>query len=179
MFKHKLLKSLFLFQLYSLYKNKSYDMLLNSIPFFKTKKKKQIILFFLLFCLHSSGISSNRSKLSLDFILRAKSSEELQLSLKENQNQKVLKKLCDKQKEEQKIPLACYKLGETANFWCLNLKLEDFSQLKEIEQALKSSFVSEKCKNYLKKRKEILKYREKDFFLPELKNFFTGQKKIF
>ena len=148
-------------------------MIFNFIKPFRANKKKQISLFFLLLCLNSSGLSSNNLNPSVDSILKAKNLEELEISLKKNKTKKFLKKLCEKQKKEQKIPIACYKLGEKADFWCLNLKLEDPRQLKEIEKALQSRFLSKKCKNDLKIRKKILKYREKDLFLPELKNYFT------
>ena len=148
-------------------------MIFNFINSFKANKTKQICLFFLLLCLNSSGRSSNNLNPSVDSILKAKRLEELQISLKKNKAEKILKKLCEKQKEEQKVPIACYKLGEKADFWCLNLKLEDPRQLKEIEKALQSRFLSKKCKKDLKMKKKILKYRKKDLFLPELKNYFT------
>ena len=147
-------------------------MTLNFSTLDKINKTKTVYLFFLLLSLNSSG-------LVLDSILKAKNSNELKLSLKKEKNRALLKNLCEKQKQEHKIPLACYKLGEKTDFWCLNLKFENSSQLKEIEKALKSPFLSENCKNHLKSRKELLKYRERDFFLPELKNYFTDQKPFF
>ena len=136
-------------------------------------KLKYCLLSLLLF-LTGSGFSTHPSQqISLDTLLKAKSSEELELFIKNNKNNKILEKLCKKQKEEKKIPVACYKLGQNADFWCLKVVLESNKQLQHIKQALQSPFLSNQCKNYLKSRKNLLKYREKDFFLPELKNYFT------
>ena len=135
--------------------------------------KMRYFLFSLLLFLTGSGSSTHPSQISLDSLLKAKSSEELELFIKTNKNKKILEKLCKKQKEEKKIPVACYKLGQDADFWCLKVVLESSKQLQQIEQALQSPFLSNQCKNYLKSRKNLIKYREKDFFLPELKNYFT------
>lgn len=139
----------------------------------------KILLFFLFFVLAGKALSFSHSEPALDFILKAESSKELNTYLKKKREKNFLKKLCMSQKKEEKIPLACYELGENADFYCLNLKLEDLRRLKELEQALKSSFLSEKCRKKLKAGKELLKYREKDFFLPELKSYWTGEKAFF
>ena len=139
---------------------------------YRAKQWKIFFVCFLLLFLNRSG-SSNSSGISIDSILKAKNLDEIKLLLQEDKTKKLLKKFCKIEKTDQKIPISCYKLNEKADFWCLNLKLEDSRQLKDVDKALKSPFVSEKCKNYLKTKKELLKYRKKDFFLQELKNYFT------
>ena len=121
----------------------------------------------------------NALSLPLDFILKTQTTTELKNYIKQEQSKSFLIELCKKQKEKEKIPLACYQLGEKADPWCLKLKLEDLRQLSGIQTALKSPFLSPNCKNHLKSREKILKYRGKDFFLPELKKYFTVQKPFF
>jgi len=132
-------------------------------------------LFLFLFFLSGSSFSSSSylKKPSLDSILRVKDSEDLQSLIYRFENTEFLRKLCDKQKQEKKIPVACYQLGQKSDFWCLHLKLEDPRQLKEINQALKSPYLSKQCWKSLKIKTDILKYRKKDLFLPELKKYFT------
>ena len=121
----------------------------------------------------------NALSLPLDFILKTQTTTELKNYIEQERNKSFLIELCKKQKEKEKIPIACYQLGEKADPWCLKLKLEDLRQLSGIQTALKLPFLSPNCKNYLKSREKILKYREKDFFLPELKKYFTVQKPFF
>ena len=119
------------------------------------------------------------SALSLESILKADNAVSLRLLIQKQKQKDFLKKLCAKQKETRKIPTACYQLSLTADFWCLNAKLEDLRLLKSLENALKSKFLSKKCKNRLQKQKKILMYRQKDFLQPELKNYFTVEKPFF
>ncbi|MCZ0933203.1 MAG: hypothetical protein OXJ52_08635 [Oligoflexia bacterium] len=117
--------------------------------------------------------------LPLDSILKANDTVSLK-RLAQHYNQKIfLEKLCKKQKERGKIPKACYKLSLNADLWCLNLKLEDPRLLKSLEKALKSKLLSQKCKEHLQERKKILTYRQSDFLLPELKNYFAVEKPFF
>lgn len=135
-----------------------------------------MVLFFLFMALFTGRPSLS---LPLSEILNAQNPEQLEELLKKDQKQSFLELLCKKQKSSQKIPTACYELGLSADSWCLNLALEDLRQIKELEKALKSKSLSEKCRNHLKKREAVLKYRQKDFFIPDLKNYFTAEKPFF
>ena len=131
-----------------------------------------LLLFFLFFYFSLSA-------LSLESILQADNATSLKLLIIKQNQKDFLKKLCKKQKETKKIPTACYQLSLNADFWCLNSKLEDLRLLKSLEKALKSKFLSKKCKKHLKQQKKILMYRQKDFLQPELKNYFTVEKPFF
>ena len=134
------------------------------------------MLYYLTFFI-TFNISS--SALPLDSILKANDAISLK-HLSQQYNQAVfLEKLCKKQKEMKKIPKACYELVLKADFWCLKLKLEDPRILKNIEKALKSKFLSKKCRDHLEQQKKILNYKQEDFLLPELKNYFTAEKPFF
>ena len=128
-----------------------------------------LYILFLLF--HSSGFS-----LSLNSILRAESPFELEQILKRENQQSFLEKMCQKEKARQKIPVSCYQMGLSPDALCLSLELSDLNSLAEIEKAKGSKSLSVKCSEYLKKKEEILRYRKKDFLLPELKNYFTDKK---
>ena len=117
--------------------------------------------------------------LPLESILKANDAGGLKQLIQKHEKTKFLEKLCERQKETKEIPTACYKLSVNADFWCLNLKLEDPRLLKKLERALKVNSLSKKCREHLKTRKKILIYRQKDFFLPELKNYFTVEKPFF
>ncbi|MBC6415005.1 MAG: hypothetical protein GDA46_01240 [Bdellovibrionales bacterium] len=123
--------------------------------------------------------SSTALSLPLDLIFQAQTVKELKNHIEKEKNKIFLIKMCEKQKENKKIPVACYQLKENADPWCLNLNLEDLRQLKAIEKSLEMPFLSKKCKDHLQKRKKILQYRKKDYFLPELKKYFTVQKPFF
>ena len=119
------------------------------------------------------------SALPLDSILKANDAVSLKQSVQQYKQKTFLEKLCKKQKELGKIPKACYELALKADSWCLNLKLEDLRMLKVVEKALESKFLSKKCREYLQKQKKVLIYKQADFFLPELKNYFTAEKPFF
>ena len=129
-------------------------------------------LFFIAFNFSSSA-------LSLDSILNANDAVSLKQSVKQYERKSFLEKLCKKQKELGKIPKACYELGLSADLWCFSLKLEELRMLKNVEKALESKFLSKKCREHLEKKKKILIYKQDDFLLPELKNYFTVEKPFF
>ena len=115
--------------------------------------------------------------LPLDSLLRINNATSLKQLTQQYNQKKFLEKLCEKQKETNKIPTACYKLSLKSDPWCLNL--EDLKSLKSLETALKSKFLSKKCKEHLNTQKKILIYKQKDFLLPELKNYFALEKPFF
>ena len=141
---------------------------------YKTRRRS-LLYYFLFFAIFNFSTQA----LPLDSILKANDATSLKPLIQQHNQKLFLKKLCEKQKETGKIPKACYKLSLNADLWCLNLKLEEPKMLKSVEKALKSKFLSKKCKEYLKKKKKILNYRQKDFLLPELKNYFTVEKSFF
>ena len=117
--------------------------------------------------------------LPLESILKANDAESLKRLVQQYDQKVFLEKLCEKQKKRGAIPKSCYELSLNADPWCLSLKFEDVRLLKNLEKALKSKFLSKNCKEYLKEQKKILTYRQLDFLLPELKNYFTAEKPFF
>lgn len=134
-------------------------------------------MFYFLFFITITNFSLKA--LPLNDILKANNAVSLNQSIKKYNKKILLETLCEKQKSNKRIPTACYQLDLNADFWCLNLKLEDLIQLKNLKKDLESKFLSKKCKKHLIKQKKILIYRQKDFFLPELKNYFTVEKPFF
>ena len=130
------------------------------------------ILFFVAF-------NFSAEALSLDRILTVNDAISLKQLVQQHNQKQFLEKLCKNQKSEGKIPKACYKLSLNADPWCLNLQLESPRVLEIVKKALKSPFLSKKCREYLKKKEKILIYRQADFLLPELKNYFTVEKPFF
>ena len=114
--------------------------------------------------------------LPVDSILRAKSSSELQKLVDQENQSSFLKKMCQKARLHQKIPVSCYDIGLNDDALCLSLDLFDVRNLPEIVKARQSKSLSFKCREHLKKKEEILRYRQKDFLLPELKNYWTEKK---
>ena len=125
-------------------------------------------LFFLLFFF----VSFDSQALLLDKILRFNDAASLKSYIKENNQKNFLKILCEKQKENQRIPLACYELSLDADFWCLQLDVEKLN-LKILNSSLSSKSLSLVCREHLQEKQKLLLYREKDFFLPELRNYWT------
>lgn len=113
--------------------------------------------------------------LSLDKIFRFNDTASLKSYIQKQNKQNFLKILCEKQKSMRKIPTACYELSLPADFWCLNLKIKELD-MAGLNKALKNSFLSSICREYLQKKQQILVYRKKDFLLPELKNYWTERK---
>ena len=114
--------------------------------------------------------------LPVSMILRAKSSLELQKLVHQENRESFLKKMCQKESLHQKIPVSCYEIGSYNDALCLSLELSDVRNLSEIVKASQSKSLSIKCREHLKKKEEILRYRQKDFLLPELKNYWTDEK---
>ncbi len=119
--------------------------------------------------------SSNLEALVLDKIFQFNDATSLKSYVKNQERHSFLKILCKKQKENKIPPIACYKLSLPADLWCLSLKLKNLS-LEIINLALKSKVLSSPCRNHLMNQRKILLYRQKDFLLPELKNYWTSQK---
>lgn len=123
-------------------------------------------------------LSFSLQALSLEQIFRADNAVRLnQLKVKE-ERELFLALLCEKQKKARKIPQACYEISKPADSWCLDLKAKDLN-IKSIDSALRSSFLSSLCHKHLKEQRNLLVYRKKDFLLPELKNYWTGEKPFF
>ena len=116
--------------------------------------------------------------LPVSSILRAKSSLELQQMLDQENRLSFLKKMCQKESLHKKIPVSCYDIGDNNDALCLSLELSDVRNLPEIVKARQSKSLSVKCREHLKKKEEILRYRQKDFLLPELKNYWTDEKNV-
>lgn len=133
----------------------------------------KIILLLFFYCL-----GFELEALSLDTILRADNAASLKRHVKKQNQRDFLKILCEKQKSQKKVPMACYELSLSADPWCLKLRLNDL-EFESVEKALKSPFLSSICRKHLNNKKKILIYREKDFLLPELKNYWTVQKAFF
>ena len=134
-------------------------------------------MLFYLFFLSLSPIQPKA--LSSDNIFKTNDASRLKQLIQQSSQKSFLTELCKKQKETKKIPVACYELSLNADFWCLNLKLEEPSRLKNVKKALKSKFLSKKCLEHLKIKEKILIYRQKDFLRPELKIYFTAEKPFF
>lgn len=116
--------------------------------------------------------------LSLNKIFKFDDAPSLKLYVREQNHQQLLKALCDKQKENRKPPTACYELALPVDSWCLRLNIHNLS-VKTLNEAIKSSFLSSLCSEHLKEKHKILIYRQKDFLLPELKNYWTGENSSF
>lgn len=123
-------------------------------------------------------VLSSEASLSLDKILLAKQKTHLKVLVDRQKNTVFLNKLCKYQKLQYKIPTACYKLALNADPQCLYLKLEQLALL-DINQALKSSFLSFSCRKHLLSQKKILIYRKKDVLLSKLKKHWTDSKVFF
>ena len=134
----------------------------------------------MLYCLLFLSLSHIQSHaLSLNSIFKANDAGRLNQLIQQNNHKSFLKELCKQQKETKKIPIACYQLSLNADPWCLNLKLEELNMLKNVKKALKSEFLSKKCREHLKIKEKVLIYKQVDFLRPELKNYFTAQKPFF
>ena len=125
------------------------------------------------------AFSASSSYLPLDSILKAHNAVSLKQLAQQSRQKQFLEKLCRKQKEMGNIPKACYQLSLKADPWCLNLRFESPKRLKSLKKALKSKFLSKKCREHLKEQEKILNYKQADFLLPELKNYFTVEKPFF
>ena len=97
--------------------------------------------------------------------LKSRSLEEHILHQKNQFQEKFLSHLCKKQIKKNKIPSACYQIaGQDQKFLnfldekCLEAEKEVFS-LKSLFSILKNSSISEKCRRFLLKKKEILNYQ--------------------
>ena len=123
-------------------------------------------------------ISLSLKALPLDRIFKANDAESLRSYIKQRDHQIFLKILCEKQKENRKPPTACYELALPADSWCLSLKVGNLN-LKLLDEVLQSSLLSSICREHLKEKQKILLYRKQDFFLPELKNYWTDQNLFF
>ena len=130
----------------------------------------------LLFAVISASCLSKA--LPLDFILKADDAMSLKARAQSARERDFLESLCARQKSYKTPPSACYKLALPADSWCLALKIEDL-KLETLEEALKSPFLSLNCRLWLEEKRKILFYRKKDFLLPELKNYWTGEKAFF
>lgn len=123
-------------------------------------------------------VSFSSWAVSLDSVFKFNDATSLNRYIKRQNHRAFLEILCKKQKENKKPPTACYELSQPADSWCLSLKTGDLS-LEILSQALQSSFLSSVCREYLRGKQKLLLYRDKDFLLPELKNYWTAQKPIF
>ena len=105
---------------------------------------------------------------SLDKILKINDARSLKTYIQEENRQNFLKILCQKQKANQKPPVACYKIGLNPDTHCLSLKIADLN-FKILKEALGSSTLSAPCRNHLSEKQKILLYRKKDFLNPGVK----------
>ena len=64
---------------------------------------------------------------------------------------------------------------EEAEAFCLSARTKGLN-FKQLEELLKLKHLSLACRKHLLGLKKILFYRKKDFLLPELKKYWTGQK---
>ena len=130
---------------------------------------KGVFVFFLFL------IPCDSKALSLEMILKANDAVSLKSLVKKDSQKAFLTSLCEKQKQNNKIPLACFELSLKADPFCLSLRIKHLD-LEGLNKALQSDFLSLPCRQYLKKKQKILIYRQKDFLLPELKKHWTVQK---
>lgn len=120
-------------------------------------------------------VPSDLRALSLEMILKADDATSLKSLLKKDAEKAFLTSLCEKQKQNNKIPLACFELSLNADPFCLSLRIKHLD-LEDLNKALQSEFLSLPCRQHLKKKQKVLIYRQKDFLLPELKKHWTVQK---
>lgn len=111
--------------------------------------------------------SDSTSALSVEEILKINNATSLKAQIQQRKNQDFLKRLCWKQKENNKTPTACYQLQKPADNWCLNLQTGDLN-MEILKVTLESSFLSSSCRKHLKQKEKVLLYRRKDLLLKEI-----------
>ena len=76
------------------------------------------------FCLLLVFMGFETWSLSLEQILNANDAKSLKSSVQQHKSRSFLKILCEKQKEKQRPPTACYEISLNADFLVLSLKVK-------------------------------------------------------